>query len=247
MEESILSDKDREKKIDYVLVTELFSSLEDDGKDFDKELNQKRKKREIFLENLREKGLEIQTILIENSIETFDLVYVPEEVIKKYATILKMKMPLKPELCKAVQLLDDIHGQDKNATEVMELEQAQAEKSSWGRRLMPKRMKPKLEDMDEVFYAPYSDQRSKDIYDSDHDRFFDRSSRNRCVEFILNREKFSDDPKEAFFDFGIGNLIENDVYSDAYPLHDGAVDDEGKFDVDPPRRVNCSQLSNIFK
>ena len=49
MEESILSDKDREKKIDYVLVTELFSSLEDDGKDFDKELNQKRKKREIFL------------------------------------------------------------------------------------------------------------------------------------------------------------------------------------------------------
>ena len=102
MEESILSDKDREKKIDYVLVTELFSSLEDDGKDFDKELNQKRKKREIFLENLREKGLEIQTILIENSIETFDLVYVPEEVIKKYATILKMKMPLKPELCKAV-------------------------------------------------------------------------------------------------------------------------------------------------
>ena len=72
MEESILSDKDREKKIDYVLVTELFSSLEDDGKDFDKELNQKRKKREIFLENLREKGLEIQTILIENSTETFD-------------------------------------------------------------------------------------------------------------------------------------------------------------------------------
>ena len=55
MEESILSDKDREKKIDYVLVTELFSSLEDDGKDFDKELNQKRKKIEIFLENLREK------------------------------------------------------------------------------------------------------------------------------------------------------------------------------------------------
>ena len=154
MEESILSDKDREKKIDYVLVTELFSSLEDDGKDFDKELNQKRKKREIFLENLREKGLEIQTILIENSIETFDLVYVPEEVIKKYATILKMKMPLKPELCKAVQLSDDIHRQDKNATEVMELEQAQAKKSSWGRRLMPKRMKPKLEDMDEVFYAP---------------------------------------------------------------------------------------------
>ena len=108
-------------------------------------------------------------------------------------------------------------------------------------------MKPKLEDMDEVFYAPYSDQRSKDIYDSDHDRFFDRSSRNRCVEFILNREKISDDPKEAFFDFGIGNLIKNNVYSDAYPLHDGAVDDEGKFDVDPPRRVNCSQLSNIFK
>ena len=116
-----------------------------------------------------------------------------------YATILKMKMPLKPELCKAVQLSDDIHRQDKNATEVMELEQAQAKKSSWGRRLMPKRMKPKLEDMDEVFYAPYSDQRRKDIYDSDHDRFFYRSSRNRCVEFILNREKFSDDPKEAVF------------------------------------------------
>ena len=232
MEESILSDKDREKKIDYVLVTELFSSLEDDGKDFDKELNQKRKKREIFLENLREKGLEIQTILIENSIETFDLVYAPEEVIKKYATILKMKMPIKPELCKAVQLSDDIHGQDENATKVLELEQAQAKKSSWGRRLMPKRMKPKLEDMDEVFYAPYSDQR-EDIYDSDHVRFFDRSSRNRCVEFILNREKFSDDPKEVFFDFGIGNLIENDVYSDAYPLHDGAADDQGKFDSGP--------------
>ena len=48
MEESVQSDKDREKKIDYVLVTELFSSLEDDGKDFDKELTRSGRKEKYF-------------------------------------------------------------------------------------------------------------------------------------------------------------------------------------------------------
>lgn len=39
------------------------------------------------------------------------------------------------------------------------------------------------------------------------------------MNFILEREKFSDDP-EAVFDVGIVKLLSERVYTAAYPLHD---------------------------
>lgn len=49
--------------------------------------------------------------------------------------------------------------------------------------------------------------------------FFSVSTKNTIVNFILEREKFNNQP-EAVYDVGIVKLLSEGVYSAAYPLHD---------------------------
>lgn len=56
-------------------------------------------------------------------------------------------------------------------------------------------------------------------FDMDSDNFFTTSVKCVVVNFILEREKFTDDPNAAY-DVGIAKLLADEVYKAAYPLHD---------------------------
>lgn len=49
--------------------------------------------------------------------------------------------------------------------------------------------------------------------------FFTPAIHSRVVQFILDRKKFSDN-QEKDFAFGIERLLNDSVYTAAYPLHD---------------------------
>ena len=81
----------------------------------------------------------------------------------------------------------------------------------------------------EVYYATYSRAR-RDMFDSNHASFFNESKRIRIIHFILKRKRFSNDPSDDFA-FGLDKLIQLEVYSDAYPVHDGTIHEKGRLKV----------------
>lgn len=56
-------------------------------------------------------------------------------------------------------------------------------------------------------------------FDLSQPNFFTSAVRSRIVQFILDRKKFSREPKNDFA-FGIQRLITEGAYISAYPLHD---------------------------
>ena len=85
---------------------------------------------------------------------------------------------------------------------------------------------PKFNRLKDVFYASFSRDKSH-FFDSSHDWYFDKSTRERIVDFLLKRKRFSDNDEDDFA-FGITRLIRLGVYSDAYPVHDGSLENESK-------------------
>lgn len=60
-------------------------------------------------------------------------------------------------------------------------------------------------------------------FDLSQQNFFTSAVRSRIVQFILDRKKFSREPKNDFA-FGIQRLITEGAYIAAYPLHDVRLD-----------------------
>ena len=85
---------------------------------------------------------------------------------------------------------------------------------------------PKFDRLKDVFYASFSRDK-RHFFDSSHDWYFDKSTRERVVDFLLKRKRFSDNDEDDFA-FGISRLIKLGVYSDAYPVHDGSLENESK-------------------
>ena len=85
---------------------------------------------------------------------------------------------------------------------------------------------PKFTRLKDVFYATFSRDKSH-FFDSTHEWYFDKSTRERIVDFLLKRKRFSDNDQDDFA-FGITRLIKLGVYSDAYPVHDGSLENESK-------------------
>ena len=56
-------------------------------------------------------------------------------------------------------------------------------------------------------------------FDVDSPCFFTPAIHSRIVQFILDRKKYSDKEHDDF-SFGIEKLLNESVYSAAYPLHD---------------------------
>ena len=77
----------------------------------------------------------------------------------------------------------------------------------------------------DVYYASF-ERDKRDLFDNTHPSYFNKSKRIRIVDFILKRKRFSDDSDDDFA-FGINKLLQLKVYSDAYPLHDGDLDEKG--------------------
>ena len=90
------------------------------------------------------------------------------------------------------------------------------------------------------------------IYDQNHENFFDELTRIKIVEYVLSTTRFVKDEEETeenkystigrkkkgFRDnaFGLAKLLNLNVYADAYPIHDGGLEEQGE------RHMKCLDL-----
>lgn len=205
---------DGKRRIDYVLAWETSNN--------DAKKNEKSKKaREIFEKHLQEEGLELERDLTVSKEEVdFVKIHAPYEVLSRYAEILKLKMPVKKNL-----VLDNI-----------QMKFAQLENPM---KSMTNRIWSSLRGLANTIHAPFQLNdtivppiyrkftlvftRDKEyLFDIPEDKglFFDNTTRSRIVNFILRRKSFSEDKNDAY-SFGISKMITDQIYTAAYPLHEG--------------------------
>ncbi|XP_046742491.1 anoctamin-4 [Diprion similis] len=163
--------------------------------------------RRIFEGNLQQEGLELEYERPEPNGLRFIKIHAPQEVLRRYAEILKLRMPMK-----------NVPGfrPSESSTNIIVKEM-----NSFFRRLLSKfDVDPsKFPTMKHQFTAVYS--RDKEyLFDLDTPEFFSPGTRSRIVHFILDRTTYTED-KENDFAFGIDRLIAENAYVAAYPLHDG--------------------------
>uniref|UniRef100_A0A336LP51 Anoctamin n=1 Tax=Culicoides sonorensis TaxID=179676 RepID=A0A336LP51_CULSO len=193
---------DGQRSVDFVLVwREDFA--ESPGR------QERAAKRATFEENLVTEGLELEHELIDDEFH-FVKVHATTEVLRRYAEILKLRMPMK-----------EIPGVARGTSTVMETIKKTwkhlLEKVTIDEKSFPKRS--------HRFTAIYS--RDKEyLFDLSQPNFFTSAVRSRIVQFILDRKKFSREPKNDFA-FGIQRLISEGAYIAAYPLHDGEINVPG--------------------
>ncbi|XP_020292979.1 anoctamin-1 isoform X2 [Pseudomyrmex gracilis] len=162
--------------------------------------------RRIFEKNLMKEGVELEYEQAESNGLHFIKVHAPKEVLRRYAEILKLRLPMREfSGCKMPEPNSNI------ITKV----------NSFFRRIMTKYYVDTtiFPTKKQNFTAVYS--RDKEyLFDLDSPNLFTSATRSRIVQFILDRTKFTD-TKEDDFAFGIERLISESAYVAAYPLHDG--------------------------
>ncbi|KAH8256409.1 hypothetical protein KR032_006344 [Drosophila birchii] len=140
-------------------------------------------------------------------------IHAPLEVLRRYAEILKLRMPMKeiPGMGVVNRSTKSIFSSLKTVCQFF-LRHIYVDEN-----VFPKRA--------HRFTAIYS--RDKEyLFDIRQDCFFTTAVRSRIVEFILDRQRF---PAKNQHDmaFGIDRLIAEGVYCAAYPLHDGEITETG--------------------
>jgi len=155
---------------------------------------------------LEKEGLQLEYEQVEPNGLHFIKIHAPKEVLRRYAEILKLRLPMK-ELpgCQMPQTSSNIIIKEVN---------------TFIRRIMGKYYVDKtiFPTMKQNFTAVYS--RDKEyLFDLDMPNFFTSATRSRIVQFILDRTRFTE-TKEDDFAFGIERLISDRAYVAAYPLHD---------------------------
>ncbi|KRG01351.1 anoctamin-1 isoform X2 [Drosophila mojavensis] len=192
-------------------------------------------KRRIFQENLIQQGLEVE--FSQKDQIYFVKIHAPLEVLRRYAEILKLRMPMKESLCnlrvyeRSNRLHNAAHYLSKKIPGLSVVNRSSKSvysslKSSChsilrhiyvDERYFPKRA--------HRFTAIYS--RDKEyLFDIRQDCFFTTAVRSRIVEFILDRQRFPA-KRQNDMAFGIERLVAEGVYCAAYPLHDGEITEEG--------------------
>ncbi|XP_036672677.3 anoctamin-1 isoform X1 [Drosophila suzukii] len=192
-------------------------------------------KRRVFEANLISQGLEVEASQKDQI--WFVKIHAPLEVLRRYAEILKLRMPMKESLCNlriyersnrlrnAAQYLSNkipgmsvVNRSTKSVfSSLKTVFQFFLRNIYVDEDIFPKRA--------HRFTAIYS--RDKEyLFDIRQDCFFTTAVRSRIVEFILDRQRF---PAKNQHDmaFGIERLIAEGVYSAAYPLHDGEITETG--------------------
>ncbi|RZF41208.1 hypothetical protein LSTR_LSTR011589 [Laodelphax striatellus] len=170
------------------------------------QLTAAKQKRETFERNLKEEGLILEYEF--NNRLNFVKIHAPREVLKRYCEILKLRMrmkdfPEKDELFGPhMDLMNEVTSFiSKNFLSFVCLDE----------KVFPKeRFQPSAE---------YSRDRSY-LFDDESEDFFSGAIRTLVVDFILERQRFIDDPSSVAA-IGIQRLISENVYCAAYPLHDG--------------------------
>ncbi|XP_037729760.1 anoctamin-1 isoform X3 [Drosophila subpulchrella] len=168
-------------------------------------------KRRVFEANLISQGLEVEASQKDQI--WFVKIHAPLEVLRRYAEILKLRLPMKeiPGMSVVNRSTKSVLSSLKTVFQFF-LRNIYVDED-----IFPKRA--------HRFTAIYS--RDKEyLFDIRQDCFFTTAVRSRIVEFILDRQRF---PAKNQHDmaFGIERLIAEGVYSAAYPLHDGEITETG--------------------
>ncbi|XP_049548014.1 anoctamin-1-like [Anopheles darlingi] len=166
-------------------------------------------KRMLFQQNLEQEGLQIETESCQRI--HFVKIHVPEQVLSQYCEFLKTKMPMKK-----------LANQDKIIIRDFSIQSMLDWLFCWSLRNSNRIHQDIFKSSEYRLLYEYS--RNKPYLFDDHDpNFFTPSVRIAVVNFILKRTSFSDNQKKKKY-IGIQRLIEDKVYLDAYPLHDGCTD-----------------------
>jgi len=241
LDRSLYFRSDTEKLIDFILVYE-------NPKPDDQDAVSNLEKRNVFKENLLKEGLELE---IEDSggyALNFIKIHAPMEILKRYAEILKIRMPIRKfsaELlasqgtrqgAEGADMLEfkltQLDGRSENHHEAIRIplfSDVADEVVSWFERLQtPFYPSPEIfnASQNNEYTAIYS--RDKEyLFDSDeNENFFSQSTRSRIIEFLLQRKRFSLNATDDF-SFGINRLVSEGVFLAAYPLHDGTIKSPG--------------------
>ncbi|KAL6259932.1 hypothetical protein P5V15_009842 [Pogonomyrmex californicus] len=191
--------RDEIRSVDFILVWDEYNG--------EAQTYRSIKRRKIFEKNLEKEGLQLEYEQGESNGLHFIKIHAPKEVLRRYAEILKLRMPMK-------ELPGCQMPQAKSSVIIKEV-------NSFFRRIMNKYYVDTtiFPTMKQNFTAVYS--RDKEyLFDLDSPNFFTSATRSRIVQFILDRTRFSE-TKEDDFAFGIERLISENAYVAAYPLHDG--------------------------
>jgi hypothetical protein len=81
------------RSVDFILVWDAFTE--------DAVKPEAQEKRKIFEANLAKEGLELEYVPQESNGLNFVKIHAPQEVLRRYGEILKLRMPMREELCKA--------------------------------------------------------------------------------------------------------------------------------------------------
>lgn len=161
---------------------------------------------QVFEKNLENEGLQLEYEQVQSNGLHFIKVHATKEVLRLYAEILKLRLPMKELLnCETPQTYSNMIIKEVN---------------TFIQRIMQKYYVDTtiFPTMRHRFTAVYS--RDKEyLFDLDSPNFFTPATRSRIVQFILDKTRFTE-TKEDDFAFGIDRLITDSAYVAAYPLHD---------------------------
>uniref|UniRef100_A0AAR5PM38 Anoctamin n=1 Tax=Dendroctonus ponderosae TaxID=77166 RepID=A0AAR5PM38_DENPD len=216
------------RSVDFVLVWHTVES--------DSECDASEKRR-IFEKNLIDEGLDLEYENQESSKLKFVKIHAPLEVLRRYGEILKLRMPMKEDLCKLPKEYRlNIFG---NASAYLTQKIPALRQVSHRTNFFVEGVSEQWAKVKEWIFLdkdkfPENDQqRFTAIYSRDREYLFDINSpcfftsaiHSRIVQFILDRKRFSDNRVNDFA-FGMERLIDDNVYAAAYPLHDGDLTTE---------------------
>ncbi|CAG9825058.1 unnamed protein product [Phaedon cochleariae] len=214
--------KDSVRSVDYVLVW--------DGFDQHSITPEAYMKRQIFEMNLLKEGLEIEYEAQEPNGLNFVKIHAPKEILRRYSEILKLRMPMKEELCSNPPDYEHYNILRSIKQKIPLIRQISSHTNfifdgindQWDkikeRVFVDKKTFP---DKGHRFTAIYS--RDKEyLFHVDSPNFFTPAIHSRIVQFILDRKRFNNNPLHEFA-FGIDRLLHERAYVASYPLHDGEL------------------------
>ncbi|CAL1295181.1 unnamed protein product [Larinioides sclopetarius] len=224
--ESAVFFDDHARRIDFVLVYSIEPSDNEEHHAI---------ARKIFEAHLKEEGLELEHVYQAETGLVYVKIHAPWEVLSRYGEILKFKMPMKEvpdfDFSKYYfrNLFNRMTGLDQSVSDLMH----------------PECYKIRFKDCH--FSTVYS--RDKEyLFDipSRKEDFFSPAQRSRIVQFILKRKSFTEDHTDVS-GFGIKKLLADGVYTAAYPLHEGDLNDESPGNPRWFLQKNWASYSCLFK
>ncbi|XP_050316664.1 anoctamin-1 isoform X4 [Bactrocera neohumeralis] len=194
-------------------------------------------KRFKYEANLLQNGLQMEVDIREQQHIHFVKIHAPLDVLRRYAEILKLRMPMKEDLCsttvysKYSRLLHAAQYLSRKIPGMSAVNRSTRSAFSSLKSVVQFFLRHIF--IDERYFprrayrftAIYS--RDKEyLFDIHHRCFFTNAVRSRIVQFILDRQYF-DNPDKDPRAFGIDRMVESNVYCAAYPLHDGEITEKG--------------------